>query len=235
MILLPDQERSFDPSYFALPVHIIGCGGMGSRIAEGLVRMGVGRAQSPIHLYDHDVFEAKNLRNQFITRWSVGHAKVEGLAKELRRIEPHVQIRQHFEQVQFKDHHELQGVVFLCLDSMEARKEIVFYSLHGNPHVRCVIETRVDAGVGVSYCFEPANELHMDCWWLYWHPDGEAENTIGCGGGQPIIKAIYGTSMIALSQFEQFSKKRTAIGLPNRVYADFDFFETHPEVWPAAA
>lgn len=99
-----------------------------------------------------------------------------------------------------------------------------------------MIETRVDAGVGISYCFDPNDARHVECWWLYWHPDGEAENTIGCGGAQPIIKAIYGTTMIALSQFEQFSKKYTAAGLTNRVYQDFEQFpEIHAEVWPTAA
>lgn len=235
MRLTPEQELAFNPIYFALPVHIIGCGGMGSRIAEGLVRMGVGRAQSPIHLYDPDIYEQKNVRNQFITQSSIGKRKVEGLTKELRRIAPGIHVHQHPKEVVWLEHAELMGVVFLCLDSMKARRDIVQYCLHGNPHTRCVIETRVDAGVGISHCFEPSNEWHMDCWWLNWHPDGEAENTIGCGGGQPIIKAIYGTTAIALAQFEQFAKKRTALGIPNRVYADFDFFEEKSDIWPTGA
>ncbi len=211
-------------------MHIIGCGGMGSHIATALVRMGVGRNFSPISLYDHDTFEPHNLSNQNITTVSVGKPKVQGLAEQMRKIEPSVNVRLYPEAVSFSS--GLSGVVFLCLDNMIARKEIVEYSLENNPRVNCVIETRMDAEVGISHCFDPRNKKHQDCWWLYWHPEAETENTAGCGGPQSIISAIYGTSMLALKQFERFARHRTAQGHPNRIYQDFEFGEVQQETWP---
>lgn len=135
MLTAPQPELFFIPQLFALPIHIIGCGGMGNRIAEGMTRMGLGQKQSPIHLYDFDFYQAHNLRNQYITRWSLGRHKVEGLTKELRRIEPSVRIHQHLMEVGHVPYEAIRGIVFLCLDSMEARKNIVWHSLMYNPNV----------------------------------------------------------------------------------------------------
>ena len=224
------HQSIFNPNLFGLPVHIVGCGGMGSHLAAALVRMGVGRVHSPISLYDFDTYEPHNLTNQYITTASVGKKKVQGLATQLRRIEPNVNLKLYETEVDLGD--TFDGVVLLCLDTMTARREIVDWSLENNEQVSCVIETRMDAEVGISHCFDPNNTKHQDCWWMYWHSDQEAENTAGCGGPQSIISAIYGTSMLALKQFEKFARYKTPLLQPNRVYQEFDAGHVNFEIWP---
>lgn len=238
MIDVRGHSTIFSPFTFKRPVHIVGCGGMGSHLAIALVRMGLGRTDSPISLYDKDVYERHNLANQAITKWSVGRGKVYGLAKELRRIEPGIQVRTYAEEVgsNFGHFGQFDGVVILCLDDMFARNTIVRYFLANNPNVECVIETRMDARVGISHCFDPRNPRHVECWWLYWNYPNESENAMGCDGYQSIISAIYGTSMLALKQFESFARFGTALGHPNRIYQEFDEpRRVIEETWPVAA
>jgi hypothetical protein len=221
----------FNHTLFQYPVHIIGCGGMGSRIAEGLVRMGVGiKKQSPIHLYDGDVFEEHNLANQWAVVRGLKLPKVEAVKDEMQEINEAVAVFTNPYMIEGAV--TLTGVVFLCLDSMEARRVVVDEVLAKNPFVPCVIETRMDAGVGVSHCFDPSNDRQLACWRMYWHSDYEADNLQGCSGDQSIISAVYGTTALALKQFEQFARIGSTHNMPNRVYQDFDEVHTSSEVWP---
>jgi len=96
----------------------------------------------------------------------------------------------------------------------------------------CVVETRMDAEVGISHCFNPHNQRQSDCWWLHWYSDKEADHIGGCAEPQSIISAIYGTTMLALKQFEQFARTQSTYDMPNRVYVDFANFSSASEQWP---
>lgn len=211
-------------------ISLVGVGGVGSRVAEGLVRLGVGSFNSPLTLYDPDVFESKNIRNQLCTPRYVGAAKVYAVASQLLDI--NTDLRIDVEQVVVQPGITLNTpIVILCLDSMQARREIVEHCL--GPKVECVIETRMDSAVGCSLCFDPRHLAHEECWWIYWHPDGEAENRAGCQGATPVISAIFGTASIALKQFEAYlNNDKSARGIPNRVYTDFVNCYTKVETWP---
>lgn len=70
---------------FRTSVSIIGCGGLGGRVADLLARMGVGS----IFLTDPDIFNESNLNRQiFCTTETLGHYKVEVVASELKKINP---------------------------------------------------------------------------------------------------------------------------------------------------
>lgn len=69
-------------------VAIVGCGGLGTNVAEMLVRSSVGR----LVLIDHDTVEADNLNRQFFFRDQVGMRKTDALAANLRRIDPGVEL-----------------------------------------------------------------------------------------------------------------------------------------------
>jgi len=231
------HKHIFDPKKFNLPVHIIGCGGMGSRVAEGLVRMGVGLSgQSPIILHDHDHFEMHNLTNQWVSLDGISLPKVTVVKSQMNKIVSDAQVRfyQHRIDENNVGNIELSGVVFLCLDSMLDRRSIVDGALEKNRQVSCVIETRMDAGVGISHCFDPCNEKQLECWGMYWHSDEEAENLVGCGSPQSIISAIYSTTGMALKMFEKFAESRSTNGMKNRVYYDFVNHYTNSEYWPTS-
>jgi ThiF family len=220
----------FNPESFNYPVHIIGCGGMGSRIAEGLARMGVGvKEQSPIKLYDFDRFKAHNVANQWVDSSDTDEWKVKSVADNMQRINPDCEVVAGI--VTVHEYIPLSGVIFICVDSMVARRGIMEEVIEKNPEVVCVIETRMDAETGISHCFDPNDQHQSDCWWLYWHSDDEADHVGGCSQPQSIISAIYGTTLLALKQFEQFARTGDTFEMANRVYLDFVTFSSATESW----
>jgi hypothetical protein len=225
------HKQVFNPDSFNLPLHIIGCGGMGSRVAEALVRMGLGtEGKNPITLYDHDSFEAHNLTNQWVSIPHLLQRKVDAVRSQMLEINPLAAIS--VQPIKVEQPLPLAGVIFLCLDSMKDRRVIVDQLLEDAEQVCCIIETRMDAGVGISHCFNPNNLNQLSCWRLYWHSDTEADNMQGCGGHQSIISAIYATTALALKQLEHFAKHMTTDIDDNRVYFDFDELCLKTERWP---
>lgn len=69
-------------------VAILGCGGLGSNVAQMLVRAGIGR----LALVDFDRVDVTNLGRQFFFADQVGELKTEALAANLRRIRPDVDL-----------------------------------------------------------------------------------------------------------------------------------------------
>jgi ThiF family len=213
------------------PITIVGLGGVGSRVAEGLVRLGCGTHLSPINMFDPDTFEEKNIKNQLVTSQYVGEKKVLAVAMQLWSINPKLSLETFEHEV--NRHVMLETpIVILCLDSMNARREIIEHCL--SPTVRCVIETRMDSEAGMSFCFDPRIRRHWEAWWLYWHSDDETENKAGCSGTSPVISAIFGTACLALKQFEGYLKHNgSAEGIPNYCYTSFDEGYMKIARWPS--
>ncbi len=104
-------------------VIVVGAGGnIGSHLVAHLVRMlGV----RWITLVDRDVYEAKNLVSQDITRRDVGHPKASVQAARLRRINPAVGVSAIDDAVEAVPLGRLRGAVLLaCVDSRAARRSI---------------------------------------------------------------------------------------------------------------
>jgi len=75
-------------------VSIIGCGGLGGRTAELLVRLGVGS----FILTDPDIFTVSNLNRQiFCTPKTLGFPKAEVVAGELQKINPKLNVHFHIQ------------------------------------------------------------------------------------------------------------------------------------------
>ena len=136
--------------------------------------------------------------------------------------------------IRFTSSDSLAGVVFMCLDSMAARRQIMEHAIETSRWVDCVIETRMDAEGGISHCFDPHNKIQNECWWLNWYSDEEAEHIGGCSEPQSIISAIWGTSMLAMKQFEQFARVGDTYEMSNMVYMDFPSFKIETQHWPSA-
>ena len=62
-------------------IHIIGCGSVGSTLAELLARLGL----TKITLYDFDTVEPKNLANQLFRQEHINMTKVDALTSMLPR------------------------------------------------------------------------------------------------------------------------------------------------------
>lgn len=108
----------FKPEMLKGRVHIIGCGSVGSTVAENLARFGV----DDMVLYDFDIVEEHNIVNQMFTNEDLHKPKVEALERIVKEINPDCKIKLMKEGW---NGHKLAGYVFLCCDGIELRRQIV--------------------------------------------------------------------------------------------------------------
>lgn len=101
----------FDPSTVKDPVHIIGCGSVGSTVAELLARYGI----TKFVLWDMDLVESKNIVNQMFTERDVGRLKTEALLDILSEINPAIKDTARIESNGWSGQ-PLTGYIFLAVD-----------------------------------------------------------------------------------------------------------------------
>lgn len=100
-------------------LHIIGCGAVGSTLAVNLARCGLG---SNLVLWDFDRVEPHNMANQQYRHHDIGQAKVDALAEIIKEIDPLAKPTVY--NMAWNDD-ILDGYVFLAVDSIDTRREIV--------------------------------------------------------------------------------------------------------------
>lgn len=134
-----DLSKSYDffqPEKDDARIHIIGCGSVGSTVAENLARCGV----TKMTLWDFDKVESHNIVNQMFRQQDVGKLKVEALKDILTDINPEIS-----DSVELKpdgwDGKLLSGYIFLCVDSIELRRKIVERHMN-TPYVKAVFDFR---------------------------------------------------------------------------------------------
>jgi len=126
----------FKPEEVTERIHIIGCGSVGSTVAELLVRFGL----TKLTLYDFDTVEPKNLANQLFRQEHIGEPKVDALAHMLCEINPEIKntikVAYHGYVAQ-----KLSGYVFLCIDNIDLRREIASGN-KDNPYIKAMFDFR---------------------------------------------------------------------------------------------
>ena len=109
----------FDPVNVRGKCHIIGCGSVGSTVAENLARLGV----TKFVLYDFDIVEPHNLANQMFVQNDVKKPKVEAVKKIICDINPEAESTIEVFRQGYTDQ-KLNGYVFLAVDNIDLRREI---------------------------------------------------------------------------------------------------------------
>lgn len=133
---LSKHREFFDPDKFNNEIHIIGCGAVGSTIAEQIARLGIKR----VHLYDFDVVSEHNITNQMFFTQQIGQPKIDALTAILKLINPDIDVIRHKEG--WKPGTSLAGYIFLAVDNIDTRKEIVKENLF-NPNIIAMFDTRM--------------------------------------------------------------------------------------------
>ena len=116
---LSKSYEFFKPDMLESRVHIIGCGAIGSTVAENLVRFGI----TKITLYDFDTVEAHNIANQMFRHTDIGKLKIDALAEYLTEINPEGAADLKLVKEGWTGQ-RLSGYVFLCVDNIDLRREI---------------------------------------------------------------------------------------------------------------
>lgn len=135
----------FNPNKVKKRCHIIGCGAIGSSVAELLVRQGV----DTLTLWDFDYVEPHNIVNQMYVEKDIAKAKTDALEEHLKKINPAVKIKKEEEYT----NQILEGFVFMCVDSVEVRKKIVKENF-GNPNIKVMFDFRMTLLEGQHYAAE---------------------------------------------------------------------------------
>ena len=117
---LTKSSEFFDPESCQDRIHLIGCGSVGSCVAELLARFGF----KNVSLYDFDVVEEHNLANQMFTTKNLYKPKVDGIYERWIDINPEAVDGLKVYPEGWKGH-KLSGYVFLCVDNIELRRKIV--------------------------------------------------------------------------------------------------------------
>lgn len=111
---------------------IVGCGGTGGFVAEGLCRL-LGDKSCRIVLIDHDRVEPHNLRRQSFYKRDLGKFKSQALAERLSRLygrqimySVYPYTRDTVDQVFVRHYYRsgLDGIIIGCVDNPQARKSI---------------------------------------------------------------------------------------------------------------
>jgi|GEM_PF-384596 len=126
----------FKPEICRERLHIIGCGSVGSTVAELLVRFGL----TKLTLYDFDKVEPHNLANQMFRREHIGESKVEALIGMLGEINPEITSNIKAQPYGYTGQN-LSGYVFLCVDSIELRQKVAKTN-QSNPHIKAMFDFR---------------------------------------------------------------------------------------------
>lgn len=126
----------FQPESVNERIHIIGCGSVGSTIAELLSRFGL----TKISLYDFDTVEPHNIVNQMFTSKDIGKLKVNAVADMLKDINPEIGTDlKTFDKGYMTQ--KLSGYVFLCVDNIELRRQIAESYKHSN-YIKAMFDVR---------------------------------------------------------------------------------------------
>lgn len=191
----------FNPTTVNGTIHIIGCGSVGSTVAENLARCGI----RSITLWDFDKVEEHNIVNQMFTKDQVGKEKSEALKEILQNINPdiNVKIKSGW------NGENLAGYVFLCVDSIEIRRAIVEKHMM-NPMVKAMFDIRTLLEHAQHYAADWTDKSMREnllATMQFSHEEAKAETpTSACGitlGVCPVVRVV---SAIAVTNFIHFIK-----------------------------
>jgi sulfur carrier protein ThiS adenylyltransferase len=118
----------------SIKVGIGGAGGLGSNVANHLVRSGF----QQLVLADFDRIEPSNLNRQFFFADQIGKLKVEALAENLRRINPELQLWLHAEQITAKNIEKIFSdcdIWVEAFDQAAAKKLFIEYAVKNQKRV----------------------------------------------------------------------------------------------------
>lgn len=150
-----DLVKSYDffkPEMCRERIHIIGCGSVGSTLAENLARFGL----TKITLYDFDKVESKNIANQMFRQKDIGKLKVEAVAEMLEEINPDIKYDLKLVEKGYTGQ-KLAGYVFLCVDDIELRKQIAV-SNENNLQIKAMFDFRIGLTEAQHYAADWVNK-----------------------------------------------------------------------------
>lgn len=202
----------FNPADVTSRIHIIGCGSVGSTLAENLARCGI----TKMTLWDFDEVESKNIVNQMFREADVGKPKVEALAEILTEINPEIGAGLKLEPNGW-DGKLLSGYIFLCVDNIDLRRQ--FVEQHKNsPVVKAIFDFRTGLTSAQHYAADWSKQAMKEALlnsMQFSHAEAAAETPVSaCGitlGVAPTVRIIVGMGVMNFIEFIRTGKLQKLI------------------------
>ena len=194
---LSKSYEYFKPEQDNARLHIVGCGSVGSTLAENLARCGL----KNFTLWDFDKVEQHNIVNQMFRRQDVGRLKVEALKDMLVEINEDCA-----ESIQLKpagwQGKMMSGYIFLCVDNIEIRRKIVEQHMNSTD-VKAIYDFRTGLEIAQHFAADWTDREMREALLAsmqFSHDEAKAEEPVtACGitlGLCPTVRIIcaYGTA-----------------------------------------
>ena len=194
----------FKPEMCKERIHIIGCGAIGSTVAENLVRFGL----TKFTLYDFDTVEAHNVANQMFRQTDINKPKIVALAEMLREINPEIQKDVKLVGKGYVGQ-KLSGYVFLCVDNIDLRREIA-QSCKDNPYVKAMFDFRMRLTDAQHYAADWKNKKMIEDFlksMAFSHEEAQAETPVSaCNITLSVVPTVRMICAMGVSNFINFAK-----------------------------
>lgn len=192
----------FDPINLNDAIHIIGCGAIGSHIAEMLTRMGVQK----LNIYDFDKVTPHNLTNQMFNEDSINLPKVNALEDLCEKINSDIEI------VLFPQGYTVQplaGYVFLCVDNIDLRREIATNNRY-NPNIKAMFDFRMRLTDAQHYAADWKDPKSIDNFLAsmqFTHEEAKVETPVSaCGTSLNVIPTVRVITALGVGNWMNFIK-----------------------------
>lgn len=212
----------FNPNDIQDEINIIGCGSVGSTIAELLARYGL----TKFTFWDMDLVEEKNIVNQMFFSRHIGQAKIDAVAEIVESINENAE-KDILTMRAGWNGEMVKGYVFLAVDNIEIRKQFMEKSKY-NPNIKAVFDIRT--GLYDAQCWSAAwndreavknlaNSMNFT------HEEAAAETPVSaCGVTQGLAPTVRMICCLAVTNFINFA---TGKGIKNLIMANpYDFMVT---------
>ena len=214
---LSKSYEFFQPETVDGRIHIVGCGSVGSALAELLARCGL----TKLTLWDFDRVESHNISNQMFRSHDIGKLKVEALRDILTEINPEA-----------KDDIELEpngwhgkilsGYIFLCVDNIDIRRQIVESHMN-SPYVKAVFDFRTLLTNAQHYAADWGNfrqKKNLLASMQFTNEEAMAETPVSaCGITLGVVTTVRSICELGVNNFLNFVRGK---GL--KTYVEFDGF-----------
>lgn len=199
---LSKSYEYFQPEKVESRIHIVGCGSVGSTLAEMLVRLGL----TNIALWDMDVVNPHNLANQIFRHKDIGRSKVDALADILSEINIEVEDELKLHPDGWNGQ-KLNGYVFLCVDNIELRRQIVEKHFD-NPFVKAMLDFRTLLESAQHYAADWSDrKMKQDLLnsMNFSHDEAKSETPVSaCGVTLGVVPTVRAICTIGIANFVNF-------------------------------
>lgn len=220
--LLMDRSKVlefFDGKQIKEDIHIVGCGAIGSHVAEELARIGCYN----IHLWDFDVVSPHNITNQMFSEGDIGRPKVDAVYEMMISINKELKDSITIHNCPLEEPWILNGYIFMCADSIDVRRSIVNANKN-NPYAIAVFDFRMRLTDAQHYAAEfrkkdQVKELlkTMD----FTDEEAKAATPVSACGVE--LSVVYTVKTIVACGICNFVKFIQQAGSKTKVFVDMNF------------